>query len=324
MDHPGAFPKIVTLRVPRIPAWVKAIYLCAVIAVLGWAVVDSTAQIQHWRHLATDSRAYLFMAAWAGMAFLLGAAWSLLLRWRFGVQLGIREWLPIQALAWGGRYLPGKLGLLAGKFALLGRGVLDAKRLAYSVLWEQLAFVLSAAVAVALFMGVPFAGTPEVLASHWEGVRVAVGLVGLGLFLALDTILRRIWPGARESGRALGAGKRFTLLALYLVPHLIVGAGTYPLLCALIPEAAPLGATGMIGLLALANMAGILAIFAPAGMGVREAVLGLGLIPFAPLPSVLAFAAVLRLLTLMADVLFFVLAGGVALLYRLRNPGSNI
>ena len=110
---------------------------------------------------------------------------------------------------------------------------------------------------------------------------------------------------------------------IYLVPHLVVGIGSYPLLCALIPEAAPLGATGMIGLLALANMAGILAIFAPAGMGVREAVFGLGLISFAPLPSVLAFAAVLRLLTLMADAVFFVLAGGVALLYRLRYQASR-
>lgn len=324
MDHPGASPKIVTLRVPRIPAWVKAIYLGVVIVVLAWAVVDSAGQFQHWAHLFKDSRAYLFMAAWAAMAFLLGAAWSLLLRWRFGVQLGVREWLPIQALAWGGRYLPGKLGLLAGKFALLGRGVLDAKRLAYSVLWEQLAFVLSAAVAVGLFLGLPFDGMPELLARHWDGIRVLVGIGSIALFLALDTILWRIWPGAGDPGRGLGAGKRLLLLGLYLVPHVIVGVGSYPLLCALIPEAAPLGAAGMIGLLALANMAGILAIFAPAGMGVREAVLGLGLISFAPLPSVLAFAAVLRLLTLMADVLFFVLAGGVALLYRLRNPGSTI
>lgn len=312
-----------TPRVFKLPAWAKAIYLCGVIAVLGWAVVDSAAQFQHWQHLFKDSRAYVFMAAWVAMAFVLGASWALLLRWRFGVRLGIREWLPIQALAWGGRYLPGKLGLLAGKFALLGRGVLDAKRLTYSVLWEQVAFVVSAAIAAAIFLVEPIGSSPDVLAGHWDLVRLLAGSGSVVLFLTLDTILRRMWPGPRTSECVLGAGKRVLLLVIYLVPHLVVGIGSYPLLCALIPEAAPLGATGMIGLLALANMAGILAIFAPAGMGVREAVLGLGLMSFAPLPSVLAFAAVLRLLTLMADAVFFVLAGGVALLYRLRYQASR-
>lgn len=310
-------------RVPRVPAWVKLAYLCVVVAVLGWAVVDSADQFRHWRHLFRHSAVYLFMAAWGTMAFLLGAAWALLLHWRFGVSLRLREWLPIQALAWGGRYLPGKLGLLAGKFALLGRGALDAQRLAYSVLWEQLAFVLSAAIVAALFLMEPIAGSPALLARHWDAVRLLCGVGSIGLLLALDDILRRMWPAARTPAAGLAPGRRILLFLLYLAPHLIVGAGAYPVLCAMIPAAAPLGVTGMIGLLALANMAGILAIFAPAGMGVREAVLGLGLIQFAPLPAVLAFAAVLRLLTLMADVLFFVLAGGVSLLHRLRyaRPG---
>lgn len=306
------------MRLFKVPAWVKAVYVCGVIAVLAWAVMDSAAQFQHWRHLFQDVRAYVFMAAWAGMAFLLGAAWSLLLRWRFGVRLGVREWLPIQALAWGGRYLPGKVGLLAGKFALLGRGTLDARRLAHSVLWEQLAFVLSAAIAVALFLRVPFIGVPELLVRHWDMARMVVGIGSAALFLMLDSIVWRILPGAGLPGGELGGNKRVALLALYLLPHVLVGIGAYPLLCAMIPEATPLGAAGMVGLLALANMAGILAIFAPAGMGVREAILGLGLIAFASLPVVLAFAAVLRLLTLLADAVFC-LAGASIMLYRRRS-----
>lgn len=310
-------------RVIKVPAWVKALYLCGVIAVLGWALVDSLDQIQHWRHLFKHFAVYYFIAAWGTMAFLLGALWALLLRWRFGVRLGVREWMPIQALAWAGRYLPGKLGLLAGKFALLGRGVLDAKRLAYSVLWEQIAFVLSAAITAAIFLAEPMDGSPEVLVHHWDMARLIAAIGGVSLFLGLDRILRRMWPGAREPGAGLGAGKRFLMLGLYLAPHILVGIGSYPLLCALIPDAAPFGANGMIGLLALANMAGILAIFAPAGMGVREAVLGLGLISFASLPSVLAFAAVLRLLTLIADAAFFVLAGGVSQFCARRHVQSG-
>jgi hypothetical protein len=302
-----------------VPAWAKLAYQSIVVVVLGWAVADSAAQFRHWQHLFRHPAVYVFIAAWAAMAFLLGAAWALLLRWRFGVHLHLREWLPIQALAWGGRYLPGKLGLLAGKFALLGRGGLDGPRLAQSVLWEQLAFVLSAAVAAAIFLMDPIAGLPGAIREHWGLVRLLGGIGGIAVFLALDDLLRRLWPGARAPGAGLSPAKRGLLFLLYLAPHLVVGAGGYPVLCAMIPAAAPLGMTGMIGLLALANMAGILAFFAPAGMGVREAVLGVGLVPFAPLPAVLAFAAVLRLLTLIADALFFVLAGGVGLLARRRD-----
>lgn len=306
--------------VPRIPRWVKAVYLAGVVAVLGWAVADSLSQFGQWRGLFRQSSTYVFMASWAGMALLLGAWWALLLRWRFDVRLTMREWLPIQAMAWGGRYLPGKLGLLAGKFALLGRGGMDARRVACSVLWEQLAFVLSAVVAAALFLTAPIAGSPEVLATHWNAFRALAGIGSLVAFFLLESGLGRIWPDARSTDSRFGIGKQAALFALYLVPHLIVGIGCYWLLCAMIPAAASLGATGMIGLLALANMAGILALFAPAGMGVREAVLGLGLSVYAPLPVVLAFAAVLRLLSFVADAGFFLSAGGFALLCRRQSP----
>lgn len=315
MDHLGAFHAIVMRLVPKVPSWVKAIYLSSVIFVLGWAMVDSAAQVRTWGHLFKNSPSYFFMGAWAGMAFLLGTAWSLLLRWRFGVPLGLQEWLPIQALAWGGRYLPGKVGILAGKFALLGRGALDARRLALSVLWEQLAFILSAAIAVALFLRDPIFGAPELLVRHWDLARAMVGIGSIAIFLMLDRILWRVLPGSGFPEGELGVNKRIALLTLYLLTHVLVGIGAFPLLSAMIPEATPLGAAGMVGLLALANMAGILAIFAPAGMGVREAILGLGLIAFASLPVVLAFAAVLRLLTLLADAAFC-LAGASIMLYR--------
>lgn len=303
----------------RIPTWVKWIYLCGVVGVLMWAVAGSIDSIQRWRHLFEGPAPYLFMAAWMLMAGVLGAWWTLFLRWRFAVHLPVRDWLPVQALAWGGRYLPGKLGLFAGKLALVDRPGLGGRRLAYSVFWEQLAFVLSALVAAALFLAGPVAGSHEVLVAHWDWLRFVAGMAGVAAFLSMDAVFKRFFPEPLEPAQGLGLGKRFGLLLIYLLPHLLVGMAAYPLLCALIPEAAPLGIPGTIGLLALANLAGILAVFAPAGMGVREAVLGFGLLAFAPLPVALAFSAVLRLLTLLADVAFFLLAGGGSLLYQRRS-----
>ena len=79
----------------------------------------------------------------------------------------------------------------------------------------------------------------------------------------------------------------------------------------------------VISLLAAANVAGILAFFAPAGLGVREAVLVAGLAPYLSAGDALGIAAILRVLTLLADLIFVSLTGGVALLARRRRAGSE-
>lgn len=62
-----------------------------------------------------------------------------------------------------------------------------------------------------------------------------------------------------------------------------------------------------------------MAVFAPAGVGVREFVLALGLSPFLSIEDALALAAILRLLTVIADVAFSVVAGGGRLLQVVRG-----
>lgn len=304
-----------TLRVPRVPSWIKACYLVVVVLVFGWALAGAGPQLRQWQSLFLQPATYAFIAAWGGMAFLLGWWWALLLRWQFGVAMPAREWLPVQAMAWGGRYLPGKLGLFAGKLGVLGQRGLDIRRITYSVIWEQVAFVLAGAVVAALFVSDAIPAVPVFLSRYWDVARVAAVVMYPVVLFALSRYLRKKLD-AQAAWIGMGVGRGSLLFGLYLLPHVVVGLGTYPLLLASVPSAAGLGWFGWVGLLALANVAGIVAIFAPAGIGVREAVLGLGLSAFVPLPAALAFAAVLRLLSLVADGAFFVLAGGLTVWRR--------
>ena len=97
--------------------------------------------------------------------------------------------------------------------------------------------------------------------------------------------------------------------------HVLVGISLFPLLAALLPDAAvQLGLVGVIGALALANVSGILALFAPAGLGVRELVLAFILAVGGDYESALVVAVFVRVLTLLADVMFSLVAGSVGAL----------
>ncbi len=61
----------------------------------------------------------------------------------------------------------------------------------------------------------------------------------------------------------------------------------------------------LISLFAIAWTAGVITPGAPSGLGIREAVLVVGLSPIAPAADAVLIAGLLRLLTVSGDVLFF-------------------
>lgn len=300
----------------RFPRWLKLAYVMVVAAVLGWVLLKAGPGLLQWRSLINAPGAYAFVAAWIAMAVLLGQLWALLLRWSYGVRLGVREWLPVQALAWGGRYLPGKVGLLAGKAALAERENLGWRRLGFSVLVEQLCFVVAGIVAACLFLAsvdlLPAHLRAEWLAATWTPFRSLLVVVCiLGFLVGVSWLGRRLDAATRLSNARAAA-----LLSFYLLPHLLVGAGAYLALVGLVPAATSIGIYTMIGVVALAHSVGVLAIFAPAGLGVREVVMAAGLASALPLPEALAFATLLRLLSVVADSLFLLM--GLAMRRRAR------
>ena len=58
-------------------------------------------------------------------------------------------------------------------------------------------------------------------------------------------------------------------------------------------------------MLTTAHLAGIFAVFAPAGLGVREAALGALLLPYVPAETAVSLALLARLTSVFADVIVF-------------------
>lgn len=271
-------------------------------------------ELEDWRGWFVEPATYGFVACWMLMAFVLGAAWTRVLSVYLGLRLTMAEWLPIQASAWAGRYLPGKLGLMVGKLVLLERPGLGAKPLAFSVLFEQVAFVVTggllALILAPSFELLPIYGLEAVDTAWW---RWSIALLVASIF----------FPVVHMAGPRLQVSARPTLWSAtmlagyYLFAHAVAGLGLYFILQATVAAPEP-SLSYAIGLLAVANVAGIVAVFAPAGIGVRELVLVFGLSPFLSTEEALALSAVLRLLTIIADLAFSAVASGGRLLRVVR------
>lgn len=291
----------------------RAGYVLVVGAWLVWVVVATDFSLlagASW----SDGAAPVFVFAWLLLPIGLG------LLWRFSLGCGSRVWLPwpvtarVQALAWGGRYLPGKAGMWIAKLSLVGRGGLDWRVLGHSLLIEQGVFVIAGGLLALFLLPWPDRVLRFGADSGWaEPLAFAQGspvlVLSLAVIVVLAAIFALIWLG-RRGGLRLSAPVWLALLFGHGVLHVVLGLGLYPLLAAVLPDAAAaLGPWGTVGVLAFANVVGILAVIAPAGLGVREAGLAAFLLAWATWSDALAFAALARLLSVLADLAFVVLAG---------------
>lgn len=191
----------------------------------------------------------------------------------WGQRLGFRAAARVWSLANLGRYVPGKVWSVAGLVVLAQQAGVDAGPAAAS------AFVLQA---ISLGTGA------AVVAAVAPGSAPPLRLAAAGLAAVL-TIVVLVWPPtARRLGRLVTATAPleplrptavFTGAVLTVLSWGTYGAAFWMLTRGLVPET-PLPLTAAIGAFTLGYILGVLALFAPGGVGVRELVLIGLLAPF--------------------------------------------
>jgi hypothetical protein len=222
--------------------------------------------------------------AMAASAFI----WLAILRW-LGASTRAR-WAGVFFQAQLGKYIPGSLWQYAGRTALARSHQMPVRAVAISLPVEFVGSMLGAAVMSLLIFG------------WWGGVAVPLVLLAIGIAL-------RIWRGPPRGGAA-----RVALRAtpLYIVAWPLTGISFWLVGRALVE--APLRDMAVyVGAFAAAWAVGVIAIYAPGGLGVREAVLVAILRSKIGSADALVLAAASRAVLAFVDV---VLAGVGALLLR--------
>lgn len=237
-------------------------------------------------------------------AYLYAASlWGLMVRELSGVEMGLVASLRVFFTANLGRYLPGKVWQIAG-LALLARkeGVPAATASGAAVLGQ--AFSLAGATLV---------GAGVLLRSEWGDLGAMVVLGGLLACVAVPGILRalmglwfRLSREAEPPGLELGAAFGVRWMGLYALAWLMQGGAFLVLGRSLGMALPPLEA---LAAYPAAYVLGYVAVFAPAGIGVREGFLIAFLDPILGTGAA-ALAVIARLWTTAVELLLALLLMG--------------
>lgn len=217
----------------------------------------------------------------------------------------------IYSKSWLGRYIPGAATWILGKVYFASRHGIAKSKLAVSGLLEGgLQILATLVVGIALIVFDPRTETLDPWLRWAMGGVLVVGIVVLlppvfarVLRLAF-TVLRR---GAPDTQLLPGWGAMGEAAGLYIVGALITGTSYYLVAMSVYPQIDVGNALYVIGAASLASAISMLAVFAPGGLGVREGALGLLLAVIMPGPIALVLVVVLRLWSVVVDLLFFVI-----------------
>jgi uncharacterized membrane protein YbhN (UPF0104 family) len=231
----------------------------------------------------------------------LGVGWKWIMERMASKKLPLRTCLTVHFESQMARYTPGKVGIPLVRMAAAERLGVSAAVAGYSVLTESISMVaVGGVVGFALLLSTT-GGTGGLTKAFGT-----LGVLGLGAFVLVTLVLvfvdrRRLPAAAVKLMKAEGSGplvpRRGPVAhALYWLTWAVHGYFAARAVGIVSPHA-----LGGSGLYVLAPIAGVLALATPSGIGVREAVLSMGLAPVVgPAPAV-ATAIVSRAVSLLVD-----------------------
>lgn len=225
----------------------------------------------------------------------------------------------VYAKSWLARYVPGSVVWVASKIYFASKLGVSKTRLAISSYLEALIQLVT----VVLIALVLIAINPGALQITSSTTNLLLVLALLGVVAIIPGVLR--WYAnlgfkiLRKSSIPTehfpSAASTFRGVLLFAVSGLLSGLTFYLVLWALVPD---LDHSNLFYVLALTNVASalsMLAVFAPAGIGVREGVLITGLTVIVDPATALAVALLMRAMSVGWDLLFFAIA-------RVRKVGQ--
>lgn len=216
---------------------------------------------------------------------------------RYGIRISYSQALRLYNLSQLGKYIPGSIWQFVGRAAAY-RTYFGATigQIRDSLITENLWTALGAAVVGILFCGVPLwrflSGEAPWALVWWLATLTGTGVLAIAALLLWrpSAPLRYIRSAAPTKRVALVQALIWLFLGLSFWSLARAGGVAVPIVYA-------------TGLFAGAFATGFLTPFAPAGLGVRDAVLVFGLLPYATQGQALAVAVAARLIYLASELL---------------------
>jgi uncharacterized membrane protein YbhN (UPF0104 family) len=252
---------------------------------------------------------YMLLSVAAGVLYLFLAS-LIWIRMLFRLNPSVRpswELLAVYAKSWMGRYIPGKVAWIAGKIHFASRCGIPASQLGITSLLEagvQMATQLIISLAIVLLDG-HFSMLPESLRALTIGAIACLAIALLPpVFNAIARTAVRLSKRTVENNIKVTALALGEMTALYSLGYFILGLSYFSCLKSFMPDLAPSLFAFTTAGISIAGTMGILALFAPSGLGVREGFIVLFLSLAMSVELAVVAAAVLRLSAFVVDLAF--------------------
>lgn len=251
--------------------WVLMLALLGVVVVLiGRKVIASWQDLAEYQFSLSWSLVAVSVLLAAGYYFSNSQAWRYAVR-RSGQQVSVLQAYRLYALSLFGRYVPGKAWLALVRMELGARLGISRTATAVALLYENglqltTGVVFSAAVGAALFAGGSGTGLTAALA-------VGLGAVAMSppvFYRLLNLLLRAAGKEPFAKKDQLRFGHLARMVVFFVFVWTCGGISLYALGVALDPDLKG-RLLHMVVIFTISQILGFVAVFAPGGLGVREA-----------------------------------------------------
>jgi hypothetical protein len=223
-------------------------------------------------------------------------------------------WTHFFLVGYLGRYVPGKVSMLVGRVLLLEPLGYSKSSIISAAIFENLSF-LTAGIAVG-FVGLASI-SPTMLGSVVGSpfLLAVILIAGVGVILSPlpEEFLRRaillVKPKSTASLVTISPSTKLSAVSLSVVSNLLLGLSYALILSAIASTDLSLHEMALAtAVFPLAVAGGVLALFAPSGIGVREAIIAALLAPAIDLELALLAAILIRVLMCLVEVSLFLVA----------------
>jgi len=212
--------------------------------------------------------------------------------------------------SWFGRYVPGKAWMYLGRIYFGAKEGFSKKSLSLSVVYEII-LSISSAFLISFLILIPIFGSNFLGLVH--DVNIFFILIIIFAFLILIhpkifgwffNLLLKILKQDISFEKYLGYWSIIRIIIYYFISFIFNGIGFF-LLVKSVTDISFSAIIGTIGIFNLASVLGIIALFAPSGLGVREGFLILFMQAYLPLSVVIVISLIARIWATIAEALVF-------------------
>ena len=233
-----------------------------------------------------------------------GVLWGRMVAQLGEVRVGVLESIRVHCLSWLLKYIPGQVGSVVNKLTWAKARGIPRSLASLSFFYENAFLIIGSIVPPGLILLTLGAVDLSDIGTVWLTAASVVPLLLLTsrpvLQRGTNLLARRIWRRDIPQEYFLGSIPALKYQLLYLIPRVVNGGGLVLIAISMfdVPASAyvPLASAYIF-----AGAAGILAVFVPSGIGVRESVFVLLAVAYLPVEQAIVLALAARLLATLGD-----------------------